>query len=365
MKEKVLILVGHDLTIYNYRKELIEVLVKQRYEVFISAPYGERINDLIDMGCKFIETPVERRSTNILKDFKLILYYIKILKEIKPDIVMTYTIKPNIYGGIVSRLFRKKTIHTVTGLGSVYIRNIWQKRIIILLNRLAFKNAYQIFFLNEDNMNFYRNIKIISSDQSVVIVPGSGVNLKEFQFSDYPQTDKIIFTFIARIIKDKGVDEYLLASEKLKNKYSNVKFQIAGFFDEEKYVSIVSDFEKREIIEYLGKRNDIPNVMRQSSCIVLPSYGEGRGTVLQEGAAIGRALITTNVYGCKDNVDDGENGYLCNVADVESLAQAMEKFINLTFEKKVNMGKMSREKAVREFDRTKVIEKYITNIKNH
>jgi len=363
MRGKVLILVNHVLAIYNFRKELVEELVNQGYEVIISSPYGERIDVLIKMGCKFIDTHVERRQTNIIKDLKLLLYYIKILKKIKPDVVLTYTIKPNIYGGIVCRIFKKKAIHTVTGLGSVYIRNIRQKKLIVLLNRLAFKNAALVFFLNEDNKNYYRSIEITSPNQSVDVVPGSGVNLKEFQFSDYPQTDKIVFTFIARIIKDKGIEEYLLASEKLKKIYANVIFQVVGFFDEDKYVSIVSDFEKRGIIEYLGERNDIPNVMRQSNCIVLPSYGEGRGTVLQEGAAIGRALITTNIYGCKENVDDGINGYLCNVADVESLAHAMGKFIILTTEEKVYMGKKSREKAVREFDRRRVIEIYMSSIK--
>ena len=332
MKKKILILVGHDLTIYNYRKELVEELLYQEYEVIISCPYGERTDDLIKMGCIFIDTPVERRGTNIINDLRLIACYIKIFNKIKPDIIMTYTIKSNIYGGIVNIVFKNKIIHTVTGLGSVYIRKMWQSKIITMLNRLAFKNANQIFFLNEENKKFYRDLKIINSKHSVVIVPGSGVNLKEFQFSGYPQTDIVIFTFIARIIKDKGIEEYLMASEKIKKKYENVQFKIVGFFDDKKYVSIVSDFEKRGIVKYMGKQfsNDIPNIMRQSSCIVLPSYGEGRGTVLQEGAAIGRALITTNTYGCKDNVVEGRNGFLCNVADVESLTDLTFRSIVLS-----------------------------------
>ncbi|MCU9808896.1 glycosyltransferase [Paraclostridium sp. AKS46] len=194
------------------------------------------------------------------------------------------------------------------------------------------------------------------------VVPGSGVNLKEFQFNEYPNNEKIKFTFIARVIKDKGIDEFLESAKNIKDKYPNVEFDVVGAIDEDIYLNKLKEYEKLKVINYLGHRSDIQEIMKKSSCIVLPSYGEGRGTVLQEGAAIGRPLITCDTYGCKDNVDDGYNGYLCKVKDYKSLQNSMEKFINLSFEEKKEMGLNSRTKAEKEFDRDIVIKSYIDKI---
>lgn len=362
MQKRVLILSNHFITLYNFRKELIKKLVEDRHEVFISMPKSKENNFFSNMGCKIIEIPVDRRGINPIKDIGLILNYIKIMKKVKPDVVLTYTIKPNIYGGIASRMCRNKVIHTVTGLGTVYIQDMWLKNIVVLLNRIAFKGASKVFFLNEDNESFYKQLKIISRKQDTSIVPGSGVNLEEFKYIELPTSKKIIFTFVGRVLKDKGIEEFLLAAKELKNNYDNLEFQVVGFVEESKYIQLLKDYQNQGIIRYLGKRNDIPQIIAGSSCIVLPSYGEGRGTVLQEGAAVGRPLITCDTYGCKDNVEDGYNGYLCKVVDVDSLVAAMEKFIKLPNEEKVMMGKKSREKAEKEFDRNIVIKSYIEAI---
>jgi glycosyltransferase involved in cell wall biosynthesis len=314
------------------------------------------------MGCTIIDVPVDRRGTNPIADLNLTRNYINAMKNIKPDLVLTYTIKPNTYGGIAARICGLNTIHTVTGLGSVYIREMWQRKIAITLNKFAFKKANIIFFLNEDNQNFYKDLKIINKKQNVVIVPGSGVNLSKFEYLPLKNNSQITFTFIGRILKDKGIEEYLSAAKSLTSKYNNLVFEVIGFIDEEKYNHVLKEYEDEGIIKYLGKRNDIPDLMAKSTCIVLPSYGEGRGTVLQEGAAIGRPLITTNTYGCKENVVDGQNGFLCEVANGQSLLNSMEKFINLSFAEKQLMGQKSREKAELEFDRNIVVNKYIKSI---
>lgn len=361
--KKILILANHFITIYAFRKELIKELIEHNNEVYLALPKSEENNYFAGMGCKIIETPLDRRSTNPISDIKLLFQYIKIIKDIKPDIVLTYTIKPNTYGGIAARICRAKTIHTVTGLGSVYIQDMWQKHIAVILNRIAFKSASKVVFLNEDNKDFYKQLGIISSNHDTMIVPGSGVNLENFKYEKLPSGERITFTFIGRILKDKGIEEYLSAAKELVSKYDNVNFEVVGFVDEEKYIGLLDEYENEGIIKYLGKRNDISRIIAKSSCIVLPSYGEGRGTVLQEGAAVGRPLITCNTYGCKENVEDGLNGYLCNVADAESLKNTMETFLKLSKEEKTLMGKRSREKAEKEFDRKIVVRAYISEIK--
>lgn len=362
--KKVLILANHFITIYAFRRELVKRLLDSGYHVTLALPYSKEVDYFSNMGCEIIDTPLERRKTNPLNDFKLLFQYYKIIKTVKPDVVLTYTIKPNTYGGLAARLSRTKAIHTVTGLGSVYIQDMWQKRIAILLNKFAFKNADVVVFLNDDNKTFYEDIKIISSEQYTKIVPGSGVNLNKFKYQQLDIKDNITFTFVGRILKDKGIEEYLTAAKEIKYKHKNVKFEVVGFVDEEKYVELLDRYEKDDIIHYLGKRDDVPEIMSNSTCVVLPSYGEGRGTVLQEGAAIGRPLITCDTYGCKENIEEGKNGYLCKVADTESLANALEKFINLSLDDKKKMGLYSRKKAEKEFDRNIVLNSYMNEINN-
>src|SRR5690606_18407751 len=266
-------------------------LLETGYEVYLALPESEENNYFINMGCKIIETPLDRRGTNPVSDIKLLFQYIRIIRDINPDIVLTYTIKPNTYGGIASRICGVKTNHTVKGLGSVYIQEMWQKHIAVFLNRIAFKSASKVVFLNEENKGFYKQLKIVSSAHDTMIVPGSGVNLGEFKYQEQPSDEKITFTFVGRVLRDKGIEEYLTAAKRLVSMYNNVSFEVVGFVDEDRYINLLEQYENEGIINYLGKRNDISNIMANSSCIVLPSYGEGRGTVLQEGAAIGRPLI--------------------------------------------------------------------------
>lgn len=358
----ILILSNHHLYTYNLRKELIEKLLELKYRVVLALPYGEKVDLLKEMGCEFIDVPLDRRGTNPIKELKLILSYIKLIKKVKPDIVLTYTLKPNMYGGIACRINKTDAIHTVTGLGSVFVRNVSYKKIIIFLNKIAFKSAKTVFFMNEDNLELYKSLNIMSTSHDTKVVPGSGVNLNLYKYSQPKDQDIITFTFIGRVLKDKGIEEFLDAAKEIKEKYRNVSFEVVGFVDEIKYKKMLEEYEKEGIVKYLGKRDDIPNIMANSSCIVLPSYGEGRGTVLQEGAAIGRPLITTNTYGCKENVKNGYNGFLCEVADTKSLVNAFENFIKLPNDEKILMGKRSRNKAEKEFDRNLVVNFYIEKI---
>lgn len=360
--KSILIIVNHFIAIYAFRQELIIKLLNDGHRVIIALPHTDEVSIFAKMGCEIIDTPLERRKTNPINDFKLLINYYYIIKKTNPDIVLTYTIKPNIYGGLAARLAKSKVIHTVTGLGSVYIQEMWQKKIVVLLNKISFKKANEIFFLNDENRKFYQDIGIINLSHYTKIVSGSGVNLSKFKFVEMNNTGEIVFTFVGRILKDKGIDEFLESAKIIKNRFPNTQFRIAGFADEEKYFRKIKQYEEEGYVSFLGKRDDIADVMANSTCIVLPSYGEGRGTALQEGAAIGRPLITCDTYGCKENVEDGKNGYLCKVADVDSLANCFEKLILLTGEERASLGRYSREKAEKEFDRDLIINTYVNEI---
>lgn len=358
----VMIIINSLGGLYHFRRELLQELLGDRYEVIILAPPHENSAYFEKLGCRLIKTKFDRRGKNPLKDLELLIAYIKIIRKFKPDVILTYTIKPNIYGGIAAAFNKVKTIHTVTGLGTVYIQDIWQKKLVILLNRFSFIFASKVFFLNTDNQEFYRKLKIISNRHSTIVVGGSGVNLAEFKYAEQFDSDKLVFTFIGRVLKDKGIEEFLFAAKEIVKNHENVVFQVVGSVEDEKYLKMLREFESNGIIVYMGRRNDIYRIITRSSCIVLPSYGEGRGTVLQEGAAVGRPLITCDTYGCKENVIDGYNGYLCKVADVNSLVEALLRFIGLSPQEKRLMGRNSRYKAEKEFDRKTVISNYLNEI---
>ena len=342
--------------------ELIQKLLEQKFEVYISAPQGDKAQNFINMGCYYIDTAIDRRGISPIKDLKLLCHYIKTIKRIAPDIVLTYTIKPNIYGAIACRLTKTCNINTVTGLGSVYIRDIWIKKILIKMNRWAFQNSNLTYFLNADNERYYKEIGILENKQKTRVVHGSGANLSKFKNVELEDKGYEEFTFIGRILRDKGIEEYLECSRRIKCTSPTTIFNLVGSFEEDKYEKIVKEYEKEGIIVYHGGLDDVRPIIERSTCIVLPSYGEGCGTVLQEGAAVARPLISCDTYGCRDNVQDGYNGYLCKAADADSLEETMRKFMSLPFEQKKQMGLNSRIKAESEFDRNVIVQSYLEEI---
>ena len=358
--KKVLFLVNHDVVIYNFRKELVERLLQDGIIVYISSPYGERIDDLIAMGCQFIDTHIDRHGTNILDDYKLILHYKRIIKDIKPDVVLTYTIKPNIYGGIACKSLKTPYIANITGLGTAVENGGIMQRFTTLLYKIAFKRVRCVFFQNTENQQFFIDKKIAINRHK--LIPGSGVNLEHFQVLDYPTDDSIEFVFISRIMKQKGIEQYLEAAEYIRGKYPNTRFHICGFCEEE-YEDKLKDMQNREIIKYHGMLRDVREVIKITHCTIHPSYyPEGMSNVLLESAACGRPLITTNRSGCREVVDDGINGYIVEQKDSQDLIEKIEEFIALSYEEKKNMGLMGRTKVEREFDRNIVVAKYLEEI---
>ncbi|MDK0859973.1 glycosyltransferase family 4 protein [Clostridium perfringens] len=358
--KKILILVNHDVVIYNFRKELVERLLKYEYEVYISSPYGERIDDLIKMGCKHIDAEIDRHGTNILKELKLLYYYKKIIKETKPDVVLTYTIKPNIYGGMACRILRVPYIANITGLGTAVENKGLIQNITINLYKIAFNKINCLFFQNTENMKFFKD-KNIAVDKHRLI-PGSGVNLEHFNILEYPSDRTVEFVFISRIMKEKGVDQYIEAAKSIRSKYPNTRFHICGFC-EEAYEDKLKNLQEQGIILYHGMQRDIRKILSKTHCTIHPTYyPEGMSNVLLESSACGRPIITTDRSGCREIVDDGINGFIVEQKNSKDLIEKIEKFLKLSNEEKKIMGLCGRKKVEAEFDRQIVVDAYIQEI---
>lgn len=357
--KKILILANNDVGLYKFRKELMEELVKKN-EVYISLPYGEYVPQLMELGCQFIDTSIDRRGTNPITDLKLLLKYIKIIKKVKPDVVLTYTIKPNVYGGLACRIMHIPYIVNITGLGSAVENSGLMQKVTLYMYKLAMKKANCLFFQNKENEKFFNENGIIRGNHR--LIKGSGVNLKQFHMLEYPPEGKIEFVFISRIMKEKGIDQYLEAAEYIKGKYTNTRFHILGFC-EEAYEDKLKLMQDKGIIEYQGMQRDIRMYLEKYHCTIHPTYyPEGMSNVLLESAASGRPIITTNRSGCRETIDEGITGFIVKSKDSNDLIKKIEKFINQPYEKKKEMGIAGRTKIEREFDRQIVVNAYLDEI---
>lgn len=359
--KRVLFLVNHDVVIYNFRKELVEELLKEECEVVISSPYGERIDLLKEMGCKYVETKLDRHGTNPIAEIKLLFYYIELIKTVKPDIILSYTIKPNLYGALAAARCKVPILVNITGLGSAVENPGILQKIMIEAYRFAFRKVQTVFVQNQENRQFFIDHKIAVN--KLKLLPGSGVNLEQFHVLEYPNGEKVEFVFISRIMKEKGIEQYLEMAKYIKKKYPYTRFHICGFCEEE-YENILKEYEEEGIITYHGLIMDIREVLQYTHCTVHPTYyPEGLSNVLLESAASGRPIITTDRSGCREVVDDGVNGFMVPQKDCKALIKAVEKFLKLPNEVRCEMGLAARKKVEQEFDRKIVIENYLEELK--
>lgn len=359
-KRKILFLSNHDTCIYNIRLETITAFLTEGYEVIISSPYGDKIEKLKELGCLYVPTEFNNRGTSVRDDLNLIKHYRKVMQQVKPDVVLTYMIKPNIYAGIAAKKEGIPYVANITGLGRALEYPGLMQKITTMLYRTAFKNVSCVFFQNEDNMAFFKE-RDIAVDKARLL-PGSGVNLEKFKLLPYPSDENIGFVFIARIMKEKGIEEYLDAATHIKEKYPNTTFHVCGSADDY-YLSKLNEYNEAGTIKYHGKVDDIREVLKDIHCTVHPSYyPEGMSNVLLESAASGRALITTNRPGCGEIVDDNVNGFICESQNSNNLIEKIKKFINMSHEDKIAMGLKGRAKVEAEFDRQIVVDAYLDEV---
>ena len=357
---RILVLANFGMGLYQFRKELLHELISSNNEVYISLPNDEYVPKLKKLGCNYIETYVDRRGTNPLTDLKLIRFYKKTIKSIKPDIVLTYTIKPNVYGGMACKATNTPYIANVTGLGTSIENKGLMQKITLTLYRIGLKTASCVFFQNEPNKKYFADKHIAFGKTR--LIPGSGVNLNQHSFEDYPdKNEHIKFLFIGRIMKAKGIDELLEAAQIIKAKYPFVQFDLVGD-SEDDYTERLSDLENQEIIKYHGKQDDIHSFIKKAHATILPSYHEGTANVLLESASSGRPVLASRVTGCRETFDENVSGFGFEVRNVESLVETVIKFINLSHKQKKVMGLAGRRKMEREFDRNIVINAYTEEI---
>jgi glycosyltransferase involved in cell wall biosynthesis len=359
--KKILILSNHFITIYAFRKEVIQHMVEAGNEVYISTPDDEQNKYFEDKGCKIIETPMERRGMNPIKDLKLVSFYKKIMKQVNPDIIFSYTVKPNIYGTRASNSLHLKQVCNITGTGATFLRESVLSKIVRMLYKISVKRCYKVFFQNTGDRQFFIDHKMVS--KNIDLIPGSGVNLEQHAFTEMPSDDTVNFIFIGRVMAVKGVDQYLDCAKAIHEKYPNTCFYIAGWNEEEEYKKIVSEYEKVGAVKYIGFQKDIDSWIRKCHCTILPSLGgEGVPNVLLESAATGRVCIGSRINGTSDVIDDGVTGYLYETGNSQSLIKKVEKFMSLSFKEKKAMGKAGHDKIEKEFNREIVIKKYMDEV---
>lgn len=363
MKGNILVLTNFIAGLHSFRKEVMKAIVDDGYQLYISVPDTDdsRIEYFKGIGCKIIKTDFNRRGMNPIDDLKLMLRYISIIKELKPKAVLSYTIKPNVYGGIACRLTGTPLIANVTGLGDAIENGGWLQKLTVSLYKIGVGKAKQVFFQNPSNKEVCLRFGI--ADERAIVLPGSGVNLEHHIYQEYPADGVIKFLYIARLQKDKGTGELFEAAKAIKAKFPLTEFQVLGWKDGE-YESQLNELTAKGIINYLGTTSDVRPYLKDVHCTIMPSYHEGMSNVNLESAANGRPVITTDVPGCRETVDDGVTGILVKVKDTNSLIEGVERFLAMSYEQRKQMGLEGRKKVEREFDRQIVIDAYLDAINN-
>jgi len=360
---KILIIANDYKTLANFRMELIERFIAQGHEVVISVPEDERNTAFTERGCKVITAPISRHGTNPLSELKLIRIYKQQIKEIQPDCVLTFTVKPNIYGSIAAAAKKIPYINNVTGLGSVLQTESLLKKLMLRLQKYGYRKSSCVFFQNQGNLDYFRERGIVKGHTE--LLPGSGVNLSLHSFSDYPsEADSIDIAIISRLRQDKGYDEFFKMTKRILPEYPKVRFHIVGWIEEESYQMFVDEMKDNPQMIYHGEltQPEVHDVISTCHCVCHPSYHEGMANVLMEAAAAGRPTLASDIPGCREVIDDGKTGLTFAVQDAEALTEAVRKFLAQSEEEHRRMGKAAREKMEHEFDREIVISKYLKEI---
>lgn len=364
MKNKVLIIANDTTYVYNLRLAIIKKLIEKKYVVYIAAEVLEFKEELEQVGCNIIDITIGRHGTNPLSDLRLMNRYKRLFKEIKPDYILSYNIKPNVYGGMASKHLNTNFMPNITGLGTALEYPGLMQKLTVMLHKIGLKKAKTVFFQNQENMDFFKNHKILSKKTKMVLLPGSGVDLERHKLLEYPKDEIIKFLYVARIMKDKGIDIYLETAKTIKEKYPNTEFHICGYCDDEKYREVLNEYEKNKTVIYHGEQKNMIPYFEMASAIIHPSYyPEGMSNVLLEAAAHGRPIICTDRSGCKETVDDGISGFVVPIKNTEEVIKATEKIINMDNKSRKRIGLNGRKKMKKEFDRKFVVDKYMNYIK--
>lgn len=365
---RISLIVNTSWNVFNFRLGLLTALEKAGHEISVIAPPDEYVSRI-----PFPHQPVDIASSSLnpLTNLRIVWQLWRRLCCSKPDILLLYTIKPNVYGNIVARLLGIRTISNVAGLGSIFGKDNWLAAIVKILYRFSLSNADCIFFQNRDDLTLFVEQHLVPPGKTKLL-PGSGVNVDRFDPAGYPPRDshdRVVFLLAGRMLWEKGVDEYVQAARKVLSKGYKAEFRLLGFLDVDNPQAI-SKAEMESItstgdITYLGTSDRMEEALSAVDCVVLPSkYREGTPRILLEAGAMAKIIITTNSPGCRDVVEDGVTGYLCEAANVDDLYEKMVKVIDSGSEAHSVMGKKSREHILNNFDENVVINSYLQEIES-
>jgi len=349
--------------IYNFRLSLIKRLQQKGAKIYVIAPEDTYSHKLQEKGCCFVPLQIDSKSTNPLREVRVINDYRRIYASIKPDIAIHYTPKPNIYGSLAAQFLGIPCLNNISGLGTAFIKGGFLSKVVSYLYFLSQRRVFRLFFQNSDDLGLFITSKLVPQDKAFLL-PGSGVDLEKFKpCLTERKVSPLCFLLVARLIWDKGVGEFVGAARILKKDYPDVQFKLLGFVDYNNPSAVpetqIHTWETEGIISWLGRTDDVRPFIAESTCVVLPSYREGTPKSLLEAASMGKPLITTDSIGCRQTVNDGENGFLCQPRNIEDLAEKMERIILMPDQEIKEMGQKGREKMITEFDEKIVIEAYI------
>jgi glycosyltransferase involved in cell wall biosynthesis len=366
---KVVICINTAWNLVNFRAGLIRTLVAQGYEVVAVAPVDEYAPRLAELGCRYVPLHMDNGGTHPVHDASLLWRFWRLLRAEKPDVFLGYTVKPNVYGSLAAHWLGIPVINNIAGLGAVFIRDGWLVRLVRGLYKLALGKSARVFFQNPDDRQLFIEHQLVRED-ATDLLPGSGVDLQRFVPLPLPQSvdpgRKFRFLLIARMLRDKGVGEYVEAARVLQAAWPQVEWCLLGFVDVQNPAAISSEqmqaWVNEGLVHYLGVSDDVRDQIAEAGCVVLPSYREGTPRTLLEAAAMARPIITTDAPGCRGVVDDGLTGFLCQPRDAADLAEKMGQMLALSQAQRSEMGLRGRQKMEEEFDEQIVIEKYLSAI---
>ena len=358
----VLATVNAAWNIWNFRRPVIAALLAEGHRVTILAPGDEQVGNLERLGCRVRPLAMDQKGLNPLGDFLLMRRMKQAFADERPDVILSYTIKNNIYGALAARSLGIPFIPNVSGLGTAFLSGGGLQFVAEQLYRSAFRRLPAVFFQNQDDRDLFVARRLVRPEQTRLL-PGSGIDLERFAAAAYPPADDApTFLMIGRLLRDKGVHEFVAAAQLVKQRHPGARFQLLGAVDARNRTAIdratVLEWQRAHGIEYLGTCDDVRPHIARAHCVVLPSYREGAPRTLIEAAAMARPLIASDVPGCRSVVEHGATGFLCDVRSGESLAQACLAFLGLPRDARIAMGKAGRAKMEREFDQAYVVDAY-------
>lgn len=369
-KPIIALLTNNDDDVYCFRKELIEGLINEGYEMLVSCPDGPKFELMRDIPFIYDNPDIDRRGTNPIADAKLMYHYWRLFRKHRPAVVLTYTAKPNVYASIAAHWMGIPVINNLTGLGSVVNESGPKKAFIMWLFKLAYQKSACMMFQNATNMQVAIDAGMVKGDYK--LIPGSGVNTDRYPLQPYPDGGdgktgaSVVFNYIGRVLKDKRVDDYIEAAKRIKKEYPQTEFNILGFVEptESHYEAELKELGEKNIVIYRGSQKDVKPFVARAHCTIHPStYGEGMSNVLLESASSGRFLITTDNPGCQETVEDGKTGFIYHGEDVDALVDAIKRFLALPNETRKKMGEAGRQRVKDNFSREIVVKAYKSKIK--